>query len=133
MKKLECLNGAMTLSITTFSMMTISITINTMRHSSQWNPAQWQNVEMLNFIMQKVIMLNVANNPFMLSVVMPGVIRLYTLILSVVAPFKFKWLAFLDPQPLEDSTCLYTACQKQTKHPSFFVEFWHSQNLFLLF
>ncbi len=55
---------------------------------------QWQNVEMRNFIIEKVIMLNVTNNPFMLSVVMPGVIRLYALILSVEALLSLNDLHF---------------------------------------
>jgi hypothetical protein len=58
--------GGRSLSITTFSIMTFSITINKMRHS-----AQWQSVVMLS-----VIMLNGTNNPFILSVIMLNIIML---------------------------------------------------------
>jgi hypothetical protein len=80
-KKLVCLNSTTVLSITSFSIMTLSITIDKMQHS-----AKWQIAVMLNFIMLKVIMLNVA---------MPSVIRLYVFLLSVVAPFKWPCLVFL--------------------------------------
>ncbi len=87
------LDGATTLSITTFS-----IIINKLRHSAQRHSAWWQSVDILSVIMKNatykpfmlsVIMLNVSYKPYMLSVNIPSVVILNVVMQSVAAPLRY--------------------------------------------
>ncbi len=67
----------MTLGIMTFSILTYSITINKTQHEGSW--------QSFSFIMLSVVILNVANNPFMLSGIMLSVMATYIYLFTLLA------------------------------------------------